>query len=103
MKQKLGRMVLVGSLVCMMAMPTGLTVQAAETETQSVAATQTKKTKLSDTIDAWKIKIAGLLGIDIGEVGDVTVDTNDDIDVTVDGNNINIDIDLNLINININK
>lgn len=88
----------------MVALPNGVTVQAAEAESQSVAATQTTKPlSFSEKIDALKIKIAGLLGIDIGDVGDIEVNTNDDVVVNVDGNNINIDIDLNLINININK
>lgn len=104
MKKRLDTMILVGALACMVALPNGVTVQAAEAESQSVAATETTKPLLfSEKIDALKIKIAGLLGIDIGDVGDIEVNTNDDVTVNVEGNNINIDIDLNLINININK
>lgn len=106
MKRKLTNMILAGSLAVMMSMPCGaLTVSAAEVpaDAQGIAITNTTQAKHIDwakLAKKYKDKIAQFLGIDIGDIRDIIVTTNDNVKVILKDNNININIDLIKIIIN---
>jgi len=105
MKKKFQRIAMVSALSLLISVPCNtMTTQAAVINNEKAThVVQSVSKFFTDKKDDLKRRVASLIGVDVGDVKDVTVDTDDNVTVTLEDTNINIDIDFNLINININK